>query len=178
MKEIICELRSTIRRLTPQLLLQPQQQIIVTATSDEQPLHSNDNVHDELQLEAANELINELASLVWNVDQSWESALMMATSSSEEKKTNEDDHHFNKFIQGAVTNNGEKNKHYEPQTEWNAEAKAIIREGYGLLHHVSTRKTCCHHGDNVMKQQEELKCMTRTSILQLLSSGQEVGGGR
>eukprot|EP00956_Cyclotella_meneghiniana_P040334 scaffold192613_cov23-Cyclotella_meneghiniana.AAC.1 len=170
MKDVICELRSTIRRLTPQLLLlQPQQQI-VTVTSDEQPLHSNENVHDELQLEAANELINELASLVWNVDQSWESALMMAASSSEEKKTNEDDHHHNKFIQGAVKTNGEKNKHFEPNTEWNAEAKAIIREGYGLLHHVSTRKTCCHHGDNVMKQQEELKCMTRTSILQLLSS--------
>ena len=98
---------------------------------------------------------------------------MMATSSSEEKKTNQDDHHLNdhnKFIQGAVTNNGEKNKHYEPQTEWNTEAKANIREGYGLLHHVSTRKTCCHHGDNVMKQQEELKCLTRTSIIQLLSS--------
>eukprot|EP00956_Cyclotella_meneghiniana_P032365 scaffold88608_cov24-Cyclotella_meneghiniana.AAC.1 len=165
MKEIIYELRSTIRRLTPQLLLQPQQQIIVTATSDEQPLHSNDNVHDELQLEAANELINELASLVWNVDQSWESSLMMATSSSEEKKSNEDDdHHSNKISQPAVT----KDQHFEPHTEWNAEAKSIIREGYGLLHHVSTRKTC-HHGDNVMKQQEELKSMTRTSILQLLS---------
>ena len=78
MKESISELQSAIRRVRPHLLL--HQSYPSTTTTQSQSLvenSTNDNnnevaVRNELQLEAASDLINAVATFVWKLDCLWD----------------------------------------------------------------------------------------------------------
>ena len=154
MKEAIGDLRATIRRVGP-LLTSPRQQ--QAATSEETEPTS---VKDEIQIEAAKELVNSIAAFIWNLDSLWDAA----AADSDEKKSKESE----KKVMGHSSQ--------EPFTEWNEDAKSMIREGYGLIVSISSdscvRKKCSEtfRDKHQMRQHQELRLITRTSILELLPS--------
>ena len=224
MKEAIAELRSTIGRLRPHLIhdhhpssaatttqQQSQSYGVTDAGTADATTNDNDNpneessVINELQLEAATELVNAISSFVWNLDCLWEE-----TSSLAEKEGCDDNMqavvHENgaRRVDGEQQINGSSNKittnggrtaqqqknvnGREPHTEWNEEAKSLIREGYGLIATASSSNTSSSFVDDdgssyqqhthnpqqnqnqQIQQQEAMRTIVRSSILDLLPS--------
>lgn len=180
MKESISELQSAIRRARPHLLLPTaaQQASQSQLTSGNTNSSNADEVaaRNELQLEAASELINAVATLVWKLDCLWNDHSLM----QQELQQNENDR---MVIEGETTN--DKNTRSissasnEPHSEWNEDAKALIREGYGMISAVSQSSllslddTNDHHSnddEDQMQHKESMRSLARSSILELLTS--------
>ena len=168
MNEVISELRETLRRRRPHLLFSSKQQSdVVRDVSAVDGNSSNTkqiskSVHDELQLEAARELVNAIAVAVWNLDLSCESMTNeQIMENDDEKKTS---------IDVTYDRRGESNK--LPKTEWNEDVKSLIRESYGVLYAISKPEDISGSALIQQKQQllDELRCIVRTSILELLPS--------
>ena len=182
MKESISELQSVLRRVRPQLLLlhqltppttqqQRQQHEIVAQNEIDDTIRNSNNeaaVRNELQLEAASELINALATFVWKLDSLWADN---NASQNEEQAANDDN----------TVNNNASSSHaasHEPyNTQWDEEAKALIREGYGMISTISQLSidestNDYHHNksDQSQKHRETMRSMTRSSLLDLLTS--------
>lgn len=192
MKESISELQSVIRRVRPQLLLlhqltppttqkqQQQHDIVAQNETDNTISISNSNneaaVRNELQLEAASQLINALATFVWKLDSLWA-----------DNNTSQNEEQDDKFGAATANNDNTVNNNaslshaasHEPyNTQWNEEAKSLIREGYGMISTVSQlsideSSNDYHHNksDQSQKQHREtMRSMTRSSLLDLLTS--------
>jgi hypothetical protein len=167
MKEPISELQATIRRLSPHLLLlqrpaqeqlQPDTAAAKNGESFTQSSSKSNSVRNELQTEAAKELVNAIAAFVWELDQLWESSIM--TVEEDEKKTSNDTDYLKRGGEMPLNN-------HEPTTEWNDDAKSLIRQGYGLLYTISSPASSgCDQ--QTRHHQEELRCIVRTSILEHL----------
>ena len=189
MKESISELQSVIRRVRPQLLLlhqltppttQQQHDIIPQNETDDYVSNSNNEaaVRNELQLEAASELINALATFVWKLDSLW------ADNNSSQNEEQDDKFGAATANNDNAVNNDASLSHaasHEPyNTQWNEEAKTLIREGYGMISAVSQlsidESSNDYHylnnkSDQSQKQHREtMRSMTRSSLLDLLTS--------
>jgi hypothetical protein len=192
MKESIAELRSTIRRLRPCLLLseetslsssQPQHHHQPTttaaathsgndfaATAPPPPVNDEEKIKNhaihELQKEAIVELVQSLASFVYHLDEFW----------AAEDNDNEDDDENNggTSIEATqvvgdrrqISTNTVTN---EPESEWSEESKLLVREGYGLLLATATTNTNAfpHQSDD---ETDSMRSLVRNSILDLLPS--------
>jgi len=191
MKESISELQSAIRRVRPHLLLhqhhpstttpstQQQQQTQSQSTVDNSNDTDNNNevfaARNELQLEAASELINAVATFVWKLDCLWDD------HSRTHQEQQYDDNRMT--IGNDATNDNDARltspQHDdEPYSEWNADAKALIREGYGMISAVSRPSSSSlddiHNysiNDEEQRQHKEtMRTLARSSILELLTS--------
>ena len=170
-------------------------------TNNDRHESSSATIIGEMQLEAASELVDAIASFIWNLDCLWDSSL---SSFDSHGMVDAGDGGGDAIIQdGGNNNNGEskndkgeynsgndskmKQSQFsinEPCTEWNDEAKSLIREGYGLI--VSSSSSSSgeddqhsytvhihhhpHHGNHKRQQQEAMRTLVRTSILDLLPS--------
>ena len=132
----------------------------------------------ELQLEeATTELVTAIATFVWNLDCLWDNIITSETSVAIEDEEGDGADKNGSPHKMDTSNNGEDRTTriiQEPQTEWNDDSKAIIREGYGLLAITSSPPSDDILDNSTKKQQqklqqhEALKSTVRASILELL----------
>ena len=191
MKESIADLRSTIRRLRPCLLLrednassaaaaaappqhhdhQPTSTAAAAATAPPTPVTDDEEIKNcainELQKEAIVELVQSLASFVYGVDEFW-----AALDNDDENEDEENKGGTSIEARQAVKNRRQKSTNTganEPESEWNEESKLLVREGYGLLlaTATTTTKTIPHHSDD---ENDSMRSLVRNSILDLLPS--------
>lgn len=178
------ELQSVIRRVRPHLLLHQHHPSTAAAGSlssvVESTNNNNNEVFLELQLEAASELINAVATFVWKLDCLWDDHSM---------RQQEQQYDDNGAVGNEATNNNNDTRstsasptasQHEPYTEWNEDAKALIREGYGMISAVSQPwssslldDTNAHPNNNdedQRQQKETMRTLARSSILELLTS--------
>eukprot|EP00804_Cyclotella_cryptica_P011635 CCRYP_017510-RB/>CCRYP_017510-RB protein AED:0.00 eAED:0.00 QI:300/1/1/1/1/1/2/1795/1337 len=190
MKEALSELRATIRRLSPHLLVHsspnplprspPPNATNPSATENGNDTHSSQGVsnitsiQDEVQVEATKELANAISSFLWSLDLLWDGC-SPAAEEGDEKKSSSD---VNSTHDRKVVDN---RSNQEPYTEWNDEAKSLIREGFGILASISSpsfvnNDSHVYHDNHQhlkhqkRQQHEELRLIVRTSILELLPS--------
>lgn len=186
MKESISELQSAIRRARPHLLLP-------TATQQEDQsqwalgnTNNNNNANEvaarnELQLEAASELINAVATLVWKLDCLWNDHSLMhqEVQHNDNYRMAIEDEPVNDKNTRSIPSASTVLQHDEPHSEWNEDAKALIREGYGMISAVSQSPLLSiddkndHHSSNDDDQRqhtESMRSLARSSILELLTS--------
>ncbi len=164
----------------------------------EEEVDKNDVLRHELQEEAITELVESLASFIYDLDLFW------AAAGNEEEQdggdvVNNDDGgggskssiHKQVVVVGrrqrstATTNSNSaiRKGHSEPESEWNEEAKLLVREGYGLLLAAATTPTTNHYPLPPHQQQyprelvdcyedenDSMRCLVRNSILDLLPS--------
>ena len=162
------------------------------ATSmDVEGSNNESSIVNELKTEATSELINAIATFVWNLDCLWDSCAADdaipegggATHDSMHVDGDGDDEQAGIQSQSNRDIKLKKAQHavvQEPHTEWNDEAKSLIREGYGLIVTMSQpTSTFPDDGDcrsnnyqNKYNPQnnEAARTIARTSILELLPS--------
>ena len=193
MKESISELQCIIRRVRPHLLLhqhhpstttQQQQHSSIQSPSVVESTISNIEVaaaRNELQLEAASELINAVATFVWKLDCLWDECL---------SEIQQEQQYDNNGLAGndAANNNNDIRStsmtlsQQEPYTEWNENAKALIREGYGMIISTVSQPSSSSSLDDTTdnsnndeeqeqrQHKETMRTLARSSILELLTS--------
>ena len=168
MKESINELQSVIRQVRPHIL----QQHYSAQRRDRGEIVEKSNesevvARNELRLEAVSELIGALATFVWKLDCLWD----------DQSQSNEEQIGQNNVQARNDAANNSISKHDEPKTEWNEDAKASIREGYGMIIAVSQPPSSIDKaiGDvnddmDDIDHKEMLRMLARSSLLELLTS--------
>ncbi|KAL9179920.1 hypothetical protein ACHAXT_007890 [Thalassiosira profunda] len=130
----------------------------------------------ELQLEAVAELAAALASFVWSLDCHWDACLAANGGEGPElvgAPVGGGEGHMNipSNSDGAKGGSGRANHVVrEPPTEWNDEAKSLIREGYGLLANASRSHSDDGSNSYYNSQAEALRTVVRSSMLEVLPS--------
>ena len=185
MKESISELQAAIRRVRPHLLLHQLHQSTTSTQSQSivDDAHKNNNevaIRNELQLEAASELINAVATFVWKLDCLWDDHSRIQQQGQQ--------HDSNRVVIGNDSERKNdtrsmppaptRSQHDEPYSEWNEDAKALIREGYGMILAVSQSTSSAlddtiNHSYNDEEQsqhKESMRTLARSSVLELLTS--------
>jgi hypothetical protein len=172
----------------------------VGATGCEEEVHENDVLRHELQEESITELVESLASFVYDLDLFW-----AAAGNVEEHDEKDEVEVVSENDEGggstsptrkqvvaagrrqrstAITNSANRQGHSEPESEWNEEAKLLVREGYGLLLAATATPTTKNHCPRYPHQQQyprglvqncddenvSMRCVVLNSILDLLPS--------
>ncbi len=137
------------------------------------------SIIQETQLESATELVNAISSFIWSLDCLWDTCAKGDDDALLHGAENGDNDRAANLSDDPKSKSKKHGSSQEPHTEWNEEAKSLIREGYGLI------ITCTSSSSQLDEEyvtsitdsskqhnqhHDELRTLVREEILNLLPS--------